>query len=142
LIARVVLTALLLAGCMGPGLGPGSVQPSDPPGASASATQTTAADATSVPTAVPMPAGFPVHSSMVPVEPEPRYIAAWESDELPPEVYAFYLEQLSQAGFALDLAAPGGEAAIIRFTAPDGIAYQLDMTGRAPVEIALGPRHD
>ena len=141
MIARVVLAALLLAACRGPGLVPGSVQPSETPGAGASTTHTTA-PASLAPTAVSMPAGFPVHRSMQPVEPEPRSIAAWESDELPPDVYEFYLDRLPRAGFVIDLAGPGGEAAIIRFTSPDGIAYQLDLTGRSPLEVALGPPHD
>jgi hypothetical protein len=134
---------MLVAGCAGPGLVPGSSAPSVAPSPTETvAFQTDGPDATASATPLPMPAGFPVHESMEPVVAEGEYVAAWESDALPPRVYDFYLAQLRAAGFVIDLEGPGGEAAIIRFTSPEGIAYQLDITGRSPAEVALGPPHD
>jgi hypothetical protein len=65
--------------------------------------------------------------------------ASWTSDALPPEIYDFYLDALEDAGFGIDLEGPGGGAAIIRFHAADGTAYQLSFTGSGPVVIDLGP---
>ena len=143
MISRIALAALL-AGCTGPGIAPGSASPTGEPSVEATTTATRTSGPTASPavTAPSVPAGFPVHGSMITIEPGARYIAAWKSDALPPEVYSFYVEQLPAAGFAVDLLGPGGEASIIRFTAPDGIAYQLDLTGRGPLEVSLGPPHD
>ncbi len=142
MIARITLVALLAASCTGPGLAPGSV-PSQAPGTDANATGGAHGPEASTPTVPPpMPSGFPVHDSMEPVEPDGAYIAAWESGAMPPEVYDFYLAELAAAGFVIELEGPGGEAAIIRFSSPDGTAYQLDMTGRSPLRLALGPPHD
>ena len=143
MIARVAFGALLVAGCTGPGLVPGSTAPSVAPSSTQTvAFQTDGPYATASATPLPMPGGFPVHESMEAVVAGGAYVAAWESDALPPRVYDFYLTHLRGAGFVIDLEGPGGEAAIIRFTSPEGIAYQLDITGRCPVEVALGPPHD
>jgi hypothetical protein len=142
LITRIALLGLLVAGCAGPGQVPGSVTPSLPTGTTATATAHGSAPDASVASLPPMPAGFPVHVSMEEVEADGHYIAAWESNAIPPQLYDFYLDQLPAAGFAIDLEGPGGAAAIIRFSSPDGIAYQLDLTGRSPLKVALGPPHD
>jgi hypothetical protein len=89
-----------------------------------------------------MPAGLPLHDSMEPIEADEGYIAAWETTAVPQEIYTFFVDELPAAGFVVNLAAPGGDAAILRFTSPDGIAYQLDLTGHFPMEVALGPPHD
>lgn len=143
MIVRIALGALLVAGCTGPGLVHGSTPPSVAPSPTETiALQTDGPDATASATPLPMPAGFPVHESMDAVGAEGVYVAVWESDALLPRVYDFYLAQLRAAGFVIHLEGPGGEAAIIRFTSPEGTAYQLDITGRSPVEVALGPPHD
>ncbi len=144
---RVAVTVLLLTGCTGPGLAPGSVPPTGVPSTSAATTDPTAradpsASSGGTATSPPMPVGFPVHESMRRIDPEGSDIAAWESDGVPSEVYEFYVDELAAAGFVVDLAAPGGEAAIIRFSSPDGTAWQLDLTGRTPFQVALGPPHD
>jgi hypothetical protein len=144
-ITRIALLGLLVAGCAGPGQAPGSAAPSLPTGSVATATAGASAPDASAASAAPlppMPGGFPVHESMDAVEADGHYIAAWESDADPPRVYDFYLARLPAAGFVIDLEGPGGEAAIIRFSSPDGIAYQLDLTGRSPLKVALGPPHD
>ncbi len=89
-----------------------------------------------------MPAGLPLHDSMEPIEPDEGYIAAWETNAVPQEIYTFYVDELPASGFVVDLAAPGGDAAILRFTSPQGVAYQLDLTGHFPMEVALGAPHD
>jgi len=135
---------LVLAGC-----GPVTTVP---PEASAPlmATQqeTRGVEASSTPgvtqpaTPLGLPAGMPLPPGSQEIAPPVGFIAAWTSDADPPQVYGYYLEALAGAGFSIDDAVPGGEAAIIRFTSLDGTSYQLDMTGHAPVAIALGPPHD
>jgi hypothetical protein len=146
LIARLALVALLLSACAEPGLVPGSATPgSATSGSGASTTAgepTDAAAATPPATLPPLPGGFPVHQSMADVEAEIGEAAAWESDALLPEIYDFYLAELPAAGYVIDLEGPGGAAAIIRFTSPDGIAYQLDITGPSPVRVTLGAPHE
>jgi hypothetical protein len=142
-ITRVALLGLLVAGCAGPGQAPGSVPPSLPTATTAtSSADASLAPGTSAGWLPPMPVGFPVHESMRAVAAEGHHIAAWESDAIPPRIYDFYLDRLPAAGFAIDLEGPGGEAAIIRFSSPDGVSYQLDLTGRGPLRVALGPPHD
>ncbi len=142
MIARLALAALLLAGCAEPGLAPGSASPSGAAATSSAAPGTDAPGAPASATPLPLPAGFPVHESMDQVAADGGYVAVWASDALPSQVYDFYVGELAAAGFVIDLEGPGGEAAIIRFTSPDGIAYQLDLTGRGPAEITLGAPHD
>jgi hypothetical protein len=131
----LLLLLLLLAGCAGPGATATGLR-------SRPAAATPAESFASIPSAaatVPaMPEGFPLHPSMQVTEPGLGYIAAWTSDALPPELYSFYTEELPPAGFEIDLEAPGGEVAVIRFHAPDGTEYQLDMSGS---HLSLGPPH-
>lgn len=143
MIVRLCLVGALLGGCAGPGST--ATGTATAPAASAhqspsreASEQAASESSTPLP---PMPAAFPVHPSMQETEAEARYIASWTSDAVPPELYAFYLEELPGAGFVIDLEGPGGEAAIIRFHAPDGTAYQLDMVGRFTTELGLGPPH-
>lgn len=68
-------------------------------------------------------------------------IAAWSIAAEPPDVYAFYLSELPRAGFVIDGAMPGGDAAAIRFSSAGGDSYQLDLVGHAPVLITLGAPH-
>lgn len=140
---RCCLLAILLAGCAGPmatasGPSPPGAPPSGPPAGSTDASAIASAlPSVSVPA---MPAEFPVHPSMTAREAPAGLTASWSSDALPPEIYGFYLEELPMAGFDLDLEAPGGEAAVLRFHAADGTAYQLTFTGSGPVEVELGPQ--
>lgn len=153
-----VLVAALLAGCAGPGSTATGPAPSADiaGGASAEGSGSTASRPDSPPLNSPspgspppatpaptMPAGFPVHPSMVEETPEPRFIASWTSDALPSDVYDYYLAELVAAGFVIDVEGPGGEAAILRFHAPDGTPFQLNLLGYVgrPVEVHLGPPH-
>lgn len=142
---RNLVLVLFLAACGGPAVTPGpsagddSARPSPANGSAApSAVSPSGTAAASLP---PMPARFPVHRSMTAAEPGPDRTAAWISDAEPQELYAFYVGALEESGFVIDLEAPGGEAAILRFTAPNGTQYQLDMTGSSPIRVALGPPH-
>lgn len=138
----ICLLATVLAACAGPGATASSL-------ATAAATASVAAPTDShvsgaSPVASPsvaeppvMPGGFPVHDSMEQVEPPPGATAAWTSDAIPPDVYDYYLDALPDAGFELDLEAPGGTVAILRFHASDGTEYQLDMNGSDPIAITL-----
>lgn len=139
---RGCLLALLLAGCAGP-MATVSGPPS--PTAPASAPMVGSAEASPIDSgfspasAAPMPGGFPVHESMTARAAGPGLTASWISDALPPDLYGFYLDALEEADFVIDLAGPGGGAAVIRFHASDGTAYQLSLTGSGPVAIDLGP---
>ncbi len=138
---RGCLLALLLAGCAGP-MATASGPPAHthtmslPPTVSTAPSETESAMPDVTPP--PLPSGFPVHASMTARGAGPGVTSSWTSDALPPEIYDYYLEALRDAGFVIDLEGPGGGAAIIRFHATDGTAYQLTFTGLGPVEIDLG----
>lgn len=123
-MVRLVLLTTVLAGCAGPAAtatGPASPSPTRAP------VESLASFPSAVATLPPMPAGFPIHPSMREVEPEDGYIAAWTHEVLSPDVYSYYVEELPAAGFVVDLEGPGDTVAVIRFHAPDGTPYQLDM---------------
>lgn len=155
LLAAVL--ALVLAGCGGNGgarspAGATVPPPASPGGASPADASPTVAPASAGPAASPaaprLPSaldGFPVHPEAVSdagaVDP-PAVVAAWVIPHVaPPEVYQFYLDELPAAGFTIEGAFPGGEAAIVRFTAPDGSSWQLDFIGPEPERLRLGPPH-
>ena len=140
MIIRGCLLVILLAGCAGPmatASGPSSSAP-------ASESSTASAEASSSASAAPLasvprlPDGFPVHASMAARDAGPQLTAAWSSDALPPDIYDYYLDALPSSGFMIDLEGPGGEAAVLRFHAADGTAYQLTFTGLGPVSVELG----
>jgi hypothetical protein len=137
---RCCLLAVLLAGCAGPmatATGPSSpASASDDPRTAGPAAS---AGATVPPSVPPLPDGFPIHGSMEPREAGQGSTAAWSSDAEPPAIYDFYLDALEAAGYVIDLAAPGGAAAIVRFHAADGTPYQLTLTGSGPITVELGP---
>lgn len=138
------LLAIVLAGCAGPGAtASGPATTSQSPGASvASPPAGASAEASASPAHAPaMPAGFPVHDSMEQADVPPGATAAWTSDAIPPDLYAYYLAALPAAGFEIDLEAPGGTVAILRFHAPDGTPYQLDLNGADPIALTLGAPH-
>jgi hypothetical protein len=101
------------------------------------------ASPSAAPTRPELPDEMPVHPDAESMQqPPPDAIGAWTVDADPPAVYDFYLGALPAAGFDIGIAAPGGDAAIIRFSAPDGTDYQLDLVGHDPVEVVLGRPHD
>jgi hypothetical protein len=142
MLLRLGVVAVLLAACGGPSAGSStdSGAASGSEAASRASATATVADA-SLP---PLPGGFPLPSgaeeAYVPAS--SSAIAAWTVDEEPPVIYDFYRSALADGGYDISLDAPGGEAAILRFTSADGAEYQLDLTGSAPVRIELGAPHD
>jgi len=112
-----------LSGAPSPGLdGGASTDASRPPSAAASAT------ASALPT---VPAGFPVAPGATQLgegEHATGLIAAWETDEVGPVVYDFYLAALPTAGFEVIGAYPGGAAATIRFRAGAAV-LDVSLTG-------------
>jgi hypothetical protein len=119
-----VLAALLLTGCAGD-------SPSASPSALPSVAPTTTPSVVGiVPETPPLPPGFPVMPGMVaeaPLPDAPGLIGRWTTKANGAEVYAFLADALPAAGYRVDLLAPGGTAAVIRFTPPDGQQLQIDL---------------
>jgi hypothetical protein len=109
------------------------------PAATATSSLGPAATATARPTAsatpgvspvATVPAGLPTMSGSLAVEPvpdEPRLVARWTSEANGAQIYGFFVEALPAAGFQIDQLAPGGDAAIIVFSAPDGSQFSLSL---------------
>lgn len=97
------------------------------------------------PTAVPtLPAGFPIPEGAVPAPGSAAQGAPatrWTTERSGPEVYRFFVAALPDAGFVVTGLYPGGEAAAIRFTAPNGTTWLLTLAGTAPlrIEVAVDP---
>jgi hypothetical protein len=138
------LLAIVLAGCAGPGgtaSGPATPTASGPASAASHGAGASREASPSAAQAPSLPDGFPVHESMQLIDTPAGATAAWTSGAVPPDLYAYYLGALPAAGFEIDLEAPGGTAAILRFHAADGTRYQLDLTGADPVALTLGAPH-
>jgi hypothetical protein len=127
-----MLIAAGAAACTAPG---GTSQPTLTPAASGAPSSSASA---ATPTATPLatlpavPDGLPVMPGAVAVDPpstEPAVIARWLADAIGPDVYAFYLEALPAAGFAIQERFPGGNVAVIRFGTPDGQTLDLALVG-------------
>lgn len=144
---RFVTLSILAALLLGCGAAPAATEVS---GATATTTSspTPGVDASPTPgeatrAATPaIPAGMPIYPGAEEETPTAGTTARWATDADPPDVYDFFLEALPAAGFTVDAALPGGDAAIIRFTSRGGTAYQLDLTGHEPVSIVLAAPHD
>jgi hypothetical protein len=120
---------LLLTACSGPlATGTTSLQPV------ASASSTIGASKSPHSSASPIvPAGFPVlpgSQAVTSLPDDPQLLARWTAAANGAQVYAFYLDALPAAGFEIDQLAPGGEAAIIRFSPPGGPRLQLSLTAQ------------
>lgn len=128
--------ALLIAATAIPGCNPGATaEPTIAPTVSASAAMPSA-PSTQSPGALPsvpdLPAGMPVMSDAEPADAlpaDPGLIARWTVDAIGPDVYAFYLDALPTAGFAIQDEFPGGNVAVIRFSTPDGTTLDLSLVG-------------
>jgi hypothetical protein len=59
---------------------------------------------------------------------DPQLVARWTTAANGAQVYDFFVDALLAAGFQVDLLAPGGEAAIIRFSAPGGPQFEVSLT--------------
>lgn len=144
-MAGAALAAMVLVGCVG---GPAG-SPTTSPAGTAFPTQTPMPSPapTATPTrgpALALPDGMPVHPDATEVASPAGSgaVAAWNVGADPPDVYDFFLRELPAAGFRVDAALPGGDAAIVRFSSPRGAAYQLDLAGHDPVLVLLGAPHD
>lgn len=144
MIHRCCLLALLLAGCAGPmATASGPSSPSDAASVAGSASPPASiVDASTPASAPPLPDRFPVHASMDAQDAPAGLTARWTTDASPPDVYDFYLGALADAGYVIDLEAPGGAAAIIRFHDADGTAYQLNFFGSGPLTVELGAHRE
>ena len=91
-----------------------------------------------------LPDGFPVFPGAMAVTmpaDDPGLIGLWASDQLGSAAYDFYVTALPAAGYPIVGLYPGGDVALIRFTAPGGEVWQMVAHGatdrRAAIEIRL-----
>jgi len=132
--AVMLFAVLVLAACETAPSAPRSDAPSPgldgsaPAAASRPPSPAASATASAVPT---VPAGFPVApgaTQLGEAEHATGLIAAWETGEVGPVVYDFYLAALPTAGFEVIGAYPGGAAATIRFRAGAAV-LDVSLTG-------------
>lgn len=120
------LMLLLTVGCGPAATAPSSIE------ATAATSATTIATASPGPSAsATVPAGFPLmpgSEAVASLPDDPRLVARWTSAADGAQVYAFFAEALPAAGFHVDQLAPGGEAAIITFSAPGSAQLALSLT--------------
>jgi hypothetical protein len=127
-----LLIAVSAAACTLPGA---TVESTSTPAASAEASPSGEASggrSTARPSLPAVPDGLPEMPGAVAADPPsvvPGVIAGWMVDAIGPEVYAFYIEALPAAGFAIQERLPGGNVAVIRFTTPDGDTLELALVG-------------
>ena len=139
----LLTVAIALASCV-PGA---TTQPSSTPRGVPTAGPSSAPPASPSPVSSQpdVPAGLPVMPGAEAAQPplDPGTIAQWSVDAIGPDVYAFYLEALPAAGFTVTDRFPGGNVAVIRFTTPDGAAFDLSLVGEGEgsprTRIELGP---
>jgi hypothetical protein len=123
-VTRVVVAmVVMLAGC-----GTSGATGSGSPGEVTTTPPTSPASAASP----GIPKGFPVFAGAQPVTPLPSeagLVARWRTEANGAALYGFYVDALPTAGFSVQQLLPGGAAAIIRFTGPDGVSLSLSLTG-------------
>ena len=91
-----------------------------------------------------LPDGFPVLPGAMAVTmpaDDPGLVGLWESDQLGSAAYDFYVTALPAAGYPIVGLYPGGDVALIRFTAPGGEVWQMVAhgapDGRTAIEVRL-----
>ena len=116
------LTACALPGATG---SLGEAATATPP---SSPSARTSAGVSDTPAAVPE--GFPVGPGAEPVTApaDANLLARWVTDENGADVYDFYIEALPVAGFEIEQLVPGGAAAVISFSTPDGEVFDVALT--------------
>jgi len=122
-VVHLALLAALVAGC---GIGSGesaSAGASDPltPEAAAST-------APSAPERIPLAGDFPVLPGAVRAampNDDPGLIGLWTSDQPGSNAYDFFVAALPAAGYPIVGRYPGGAAAVIRFSLPNGGIWQM-----------------
>ena len=131
-LARVMVVAILLAGCFHPPTG-------SPPNSGSPSPEASAAASSAV------PSGFPVPPGAVPIRmpgDDPELMGLWESDQSGSAAYDFYANALPAAGYPIIGLYPGGEFAIIRFRAPTGAVWQILVRGTPEGRMAIELRLD
>lgn len=94
---------------------------------------------------VPLPSGFPTLPGAVPVplpSDDPGVIGQWSSDLLGSDAYDFYVRALPAAGYRIVATYPGGAAAVIRFSLPNGAIWQVVMRSGPLEAVAIEVRLD
>ena len=140
-----VLMTIIVAGCSmaevsspsGRASPPGPSQPPSPSAAAAASASASLAERQ------PLPTGFPVLAGAVAVampRDDPGLIGLWESDQVGSAAYDFYVEALPTAGYPITGLYPGGDVAMIRFQAANGV-WQLishaSAEGGTTIEVRL-----
>ncbi len=93
----------------------------------------------------PLPSGFPALPGAVPLPlpgDDPGLVALWSSDLLGSAAYDFYLRALPTGGYRIVAAYPGGAAAVIRFSVPDGTIWQVVIRAGPDETVAIDVRID
>ncbi|HEX6139668.1 MAG TPA: hypothetical protein VF013_04290 [Candidatus Limnocylindria bacterium] len=137
LVMTIALVALLIAAAACgvsstsvPTASPSAASSPQASAASPTGNQSTAPSADASAAAIVLPDGFPVMPGAVADDP-PRHAdaaASWQTQAIGPDVYDWYVENLPLAGFPIDGLYPGGTAAVILFSTPDGDALQVAIT--------------
>jgi hypothetical protein len=139
--AMVTLLAIFLGGCSVAGSGS---PPADTSSAASTAFESSGPSSSAV-VRRPLPSCFPVMPGAVPMpmpQSDPALIGLWESDQVGPAGYDFYVDALPAAGYPIVGLYPGGEVAIIRFEVPDGEVWQVVLHGAADGRLAIEIRLD
>ena len=134
----LLMAAVAAAGCTTPGATPGPTPTPVASGGASSSMTPSATGETPLPSLPAIPDGLPVMPGAVaadsPPPAESGTIAGWVVDAIGPDVYQFYLDALPAAGFVIRGRYPGGNVAIIRFTAPDESTLDLALVGEGDGE--------
>ena len=75
-----------------------------------------------------VPDGYPVFPGAESVPPDLGSVARWFAPADGAEVNDFYERALPAAGFRIEQRFPGGAAAVIRFSGPDGQLFDVALT--------------
>jgi len=140
-ILVLVQLAILVAGCSVAGSG----SPSDDEPAQGSSPSASAGPSSSVVERRPLPNGFPVPPGAVAVAmppDDPGLIGLWEGDQVGSAPYDFYVAALPAAGYPVVGLYPGGEVALIRFSAHGGEVWQMVAHGAGDGRVAIEIRLD
>lgn len=139
-IPTLVLLAIVVAAC--------SATDGDSPSARASAGPSPSASAgpsTSEVERRQLPDGFPILPGAMAIAlpaDDPALIALWETDQLGSAAYDFYVAALPAGGYPIVGLYPGGEVALIRFTAEGGEVWQMVAHGTAGGRVRIEIRPD
>jgi hypothetical protein len=128
--AGILVSLLLLAACSPVPTATGSLAVASTPGPTRSPTSPASASSPdgTAPAGLPNFPVMPGSAAVAPQPGDPSLVASWTSTADGAHVYDFFVEALPAAGFEIDQLAPGGEAAIVRFTAPDTPQLELSLT--------------